>query len=148
MEDGTSELCADCVCDWGSGWVQGVLARWRTWRCDRRGVRVAYKKPYKKVKLKFKTHEDTTRGQPVPSVLTPGAAPLTRAGQRLGRALITIAHIVPALYECRVLLREVRGRHVLVGDVERVLGPVAANSARGEHGLDGRPQRRGHLLRM
>ena len=78
-----------------------------------------------------------------------GAAPLTRAVQRLGGpTLLTIAHIVPALYECRVLLREVRGCHVLVGAVERVLGPVAANSARGEHGLDRRTQRRGHLLGM
>ena len=78
-----------------------------------------------------------------------GAAPLTRAVQRLGGpTLLTIAHIVPALYECRVLLREVRGCHVLVGAVERVLGPVAANSARGEHGLDRRTQRRSHLLGM
>ena len=78
-----------------------------------------------------------------------GAAPLTRAVQRLGGpTLLTIAHIVPALYECRVLLREVRGCHVLVDAVERVLGPVAANSARGEHGLDRRTQRRSHLLGM
>ena len=72
----------------------------------------------------------------------------SRAQTRGWEALLTIAHIVPALYECRVLLREVRGCHVLVGAVERVLGPVAANSARGEHGLDRRTQRRGHLLGM